>query len=149
MIKKLIILTLTIATLGALFLFHTQPALAQITNPVISEELGGNPVEAQAGFTFVRYFVSLWRAIMSIGSLIVLIYFLWAAIEWITAGGDAGKVGKARDKITQSIIGLIVLVSSTLIIAFISRVFFGPAFNILQPVFPENIPVDTTQIDVG
>lgn len=142
MTKKLFkVLTFCLLLLSALVL-TTQPALAQITNPVISEELGGNAAEASAGLTFVRYFVSLWRAIMSVGALLVLVYFLWAAIEWITAGGDSGKVGKARDKITQSILGLIILVSSTLIIGFISRLFFGSAFNILSPNLPDNLQLE-------
>lgn len=62
--------------------------------------------------------------------------FLWGAIEWITAGGDSGKVGKARDKITQAIIGLVILVGSFVIIGFIGRVFFGGDFDLLNLTIP-------------
>lgn len=141
--KKNIILTVIFLVLPSVFLLSSHPVMAQITNPVLSEELGGQQAEARAGITFVRYFVSMWRAIITAGAVIVLVYFLWAGIEWITAGGDAGKVGKARDKMTQSIIGLVILVSSTVIVGFISRLFFGASFNILQPTFPENIKIDT------
>lgn len=113
-----------------------QTALAQITNPAIGTELGGNPDAAASGSTFLNYFVTLWRGVMFIGALLVIVFFIWGGIEWITAGGDAGKVGKARDKITQAVIGLILLVASFTIIGFISAVFFGDQFSILNPVIP-------------
>ena len=69
----------------------------------------------------------------------VLIYFLWGGIEWITAGGDTAKVQKARDRITQSIIGLVILVASFVIIGFISELFFGSDFNLLEITIPTPI----------
>jgi hypothetical protein len=57
-----------------------------------------------------------------IGGLIFVIYFLIAAVEWITAGGDAGKVTSARDKMTQGVIGLIILVAAYGIIGLIGTI---------------------------
>lgn len=127
--------TITLATTAFLSL-AAQTAFAQIKNPVLSKDLGDNYEVARAGGTFLTYFVYLWRAIISVGGLAVLIYFLWGALDWITAGGDQSKIGKARDKITQSIIGLILLVGSFFIIGFISRVFFGGNFDLLRLTFP-------------
>lgn len=70
---------------------------------------------AKAGSYFGTTLSGLLGGIMLIGSLMVLLYLLWGGIEWITSGGDQSKVSKARDKITQSVIGLIVLASSTAI----------------------------------
>lgn len=105
-----------------------------ITNPAIGE-LGDSPTDAAAGSIFQKYFITLWQALISVGALMVLIYFLWAGIEWISAGGDSGKVQKARDKITQAVVGMIVLVGAFAIITWISRIFFGSDFNILQLQF--------------
>jgi hypothetical protein len=62
--------------------------------------------------TFGSFFESLLGGIMFIAALLVLFYLIWGAIEWITAGGDQSKIQKGRDRIVQSIIGIIVLAST-------------------------------------
>ena len=64
---------------------------------------------------------------MVVGGLIVLFFFIQAAIEWITAGGDSGKITKARDRMIQSTIGLFVLIFSFVIVNYISFLLFGKA----------------------
>ena len=61
---------------------------------------------------FGAYVSGIFSVIMIVAALLVLLYLIWGAIEWITAGGDSGKLGKARDKIIQSIIGIIVLAAT-------------------------------------
>lgn len=51
-------------------------------------------------------------AVMVVGAFLLLLYLLWGGLTWITAGGDSSKVSSARDKITQAVIGLIVLAAS-------------------------------------
>jgi len=106
------------------------------TNPVLTGDLGGNgaggSAAAEDGTTFLSYFIVIWNALISIGALMVLVYFLWGAIEWISAGGDSGKIEKARNRITQSILGLVILISAFVIIGFISNLFFGEEFSILN-----------------
>lgn len=57
----------------------------------------------------------LMGGIMIIAAIAVLIYLLWGGLEWITSGGDKGKTEAARNKITQAVIGLIVLAATTAI----------------------------------
>lgn len=133
--KKIPALALFVTT----FLATTLPAFAQtegtgITNPVIGG-LGDNPETAATGELATNYFVDIWNTLISIGGLVVIVMFLWGALEWITAGGDSGKIEKARNKITQAIIGLVILVSSFVILGFISQVFFGDEFSILNLTF--------------
>lgn len=123
------------SSLLAVFTLSTSSAVAQITNPAIPTELGGNAAAAQSGTTFTSYFITLWRGVIFVGGIMVLVYFLWGGIEWITAGGDQAKVGKARDKMTQAVVGLIILVASFSIIGLISQVFF-PGMNLLQLTIP-------------
>ena len=110
-----------------------------IVNPSIGN-LGGNQAggvqEASEGGTFLKYFVLLWQAFINMGALAVIIMFLWGAIEWISAGGDSGKVTKARDRITQAFIGLVLLVGSFVIISYLGKVFFGDNFDILRFTLP-------------
>lgn len=127
----------SLITLAATYAWFATPSMAQaqITNPAIGTELGGNRAGAESGQTFTMYFVQLWQAFITVGGIAVLLYFIWGAIDWITAGGDSGKIEKARNKITQAIIGMVILVGSFAIIGFISTLFFGDSFNLLAPAF--------------
>lgn len=73
---------------------------------------------------FGAFISGLLGAIMIVAALMVLVFLLWGAIEWITAGGDSSKVTKAREKIMQSIIGIIVL-AATLAIFMVVQSFLG------------------------
>lgn len=128
--KKLLTLSVTAYSFFATVL----PSFAAIINPVTGE-LGNDAEKAASGATFVDYFTTLWNSAITFGAISVLIMFLWGAIDWITAEGDSGKVEKARNKIIQSIIGLLILVSSFVIIGFISQLLFGEEFSILNLSF--------------
>lgn len=131
-------------TTFSLFLTSIKTVHAQITNPALGE-LGNRPDEASSGETFVNFFVDLWNNVITIGGIIVLVMFLWGALEWITAGGDSGKIEKARNKMMQSIIGLLILASSFVIIGFISQLFFGEEFSLLNLGFTiQDTPGGTT-----
>lgn len=82
------------------------------------------------------YMASLWRAVVTVGGLLFLLYLVWGGIEWMTAAGDKAKVENAQHKITNSVIGLAVLVGSYALTYFIQGVF---KINLLQPVFQNNL----------
>ena len=72
---------------------------------------GADAASAEAGFSdLLSNFLSVS---MTIGAILLLIYLVWGAIQWITSGGDKGKVESARNKITQAIIGIIILAATT------------------------------------
>ncbi len=56
---------------------------------------------------------SLLSIVMPVSALILLLYLIWGAIEWLTSGGDKGKLEKARGRITTGVIGIVV-VSATI-----------------------------------
>lgn len=62
--------------------------------------------------------------------LFFVVNFVLGAFEWVTAGGDSGKIQKARDKMVQSAIGLIVVVLAYAVIGLISGIL---GLNILNP----------------
>lgn len=108
---------------------------ADITNPVVGD-LGNDTEAAESGSLFLSFFVRMWRVAVTAGALMLLTYFVWGAIDWIAAGGESGKLEKARQKMTQSALGMIILVSSFTIIAFISQLLFGSEFSLLKLTFP-------------
>jgi hypothetical protein len=112
--------------------FLVTKAQAQITNPAIDAALGDNLAEAESGVLFTDYFLRIWNGVITFGAIVVIVMFLWGSIGWITSGGDAAKIQKSRDRIVQSVIGLILLVGSFTLIGFISNTFFGTDFNILN-----------------
>lgn len=116
---------------------------AQITNPAIGE-LGGNTgnigynpnsgsiSNAKSGSMLLNHFVRYWGVAISLGAVILLGMLVMGGIEWISAGGDKGKLEKARSRITQSIIGMFILATSFILIGFISSMLFGDNLNLLN-----------------
>lgn len=58
-------------------------------------------------------FSNIMSVAMTIAAILVLVFLVWGAIEWITSGGDKGKIEGARNKISNAVIGLIILAATT------------------------------------
>lgn len=107
---------------------------AQLVNPVIGD-LGNNPTAAASGSLFVQQFVSIWNSAIAIGAIMTIVMFIWGAVEWISAGSDSSKVSKAQQRMTQAALGLFLLVTSFILIGFVSSLLFGNNFDVLRPQF--------------
>lgn len=103
-----------------------------ITNPAIGN-LGASPGAARSGVLFAQYFISIWQTLTVVGGIALLLYLIWGAIDWLVAGGDSGKVQKARDKMTNAVIGFIILIGSYSIVGFIGSLI---GYNLLTFSFP-------------
>lgn len=90
------------------------------------ENIAGSGAE---GLRQVTDAVSSIVGVMTIGAGIWFLFqFLVGGLNWITAGGDKGKLTEARDRLTNAFIGLIVVVAGWGILALAGK-FFG--FDIL------------------
>lgn len=98
-----------------------------IAKEAVTQQVPGsaNLISTDAGFG--KWMSGLLSFVMVIGSILVLVYLLWGGIEWITSGGDKGKVDAARTKITNAVIGIIVLGASTAILSLVQK-FLGICF---------------------
>lgn len=104
----------------------------EITNPVVTARFGsGTPSVA-----FANMIVMVWRTAITLGSLAVLVMLVMGGLGWITAGGDKGKIEQSRDRMTQSVIGLLVLIGTLAISVFIGNAF---GINLLKPTFDNNL----------
>jgi len=83
--------------------------------------------------TIVRFFII-------VAGLFTLWQFLIGGFTYITSGGDKAKVQEAGNKITMSLIGLVVIAASFVIIAIISQLLFGDFTAILIPKFKSVTP---------
>lgn len=100
-----------------------------IGNQIQNRNLGV-PAPAQGGIigTVLKNVIALFFAL---GGLAVLIFFVWGAFDWITSGGDKEKVSSARKKMTNAIIGLILLALSYFIVGLAGEI---AGFNPLGPL---------------
>lgn len=124
---------------SASMLLSASRAWAEIENPVLKGDLTTDSVQATSGTSFETYFLNLWQAALGLGAVAVLILFIWGAFEWIVSGGDKGKVENARNRITNAVIGLIILVGTFTILGFMGQLFFGDGFNILEISLPNSL----------
>lgn len=65
------------------------------------------------------------RGFFIIAGLMALLYLLLGGLTWVTSGGNKENVDKARDKITNAIIGVIVIIATLAIIATLEQIVFG------------------------
>lgn len=65
---------------------------------------GSDPV---AGFgSLISFGV---RIFLIIAGIFLLIYLLWGAFDWIVSGGEKELIIKAQNKITNALIGLVII----------------------------------------
>ena len=96
----------TVSALGTLGVMKAQ-ALTGVTQPGGFFDTLPNAINAILGY------------VMTFAGLLLLLYLIWGGVEWITSGGDKGKVESARNKITNAIIGIIVLAAAYAIANFV------------------------------
>lgn len=65
-----------------------------------------------------------------LGGLWFLFQFIIAGYNWISAGGDKGKVEAAQQKITNSLIGLLIVVGAYVIVGLLGKIL---GLDILNP----------------
>ena len=107
-------------------LFTAPMVRAAITNTAVPG--GESPDSAPQQFAVTM--ATLWQTIIVVGGLAFLLYFLWGGLNWIMAGGDKGKIEKAKGMMTGGAIGLIIIVLSYSITWIVGKAL---GLNILEP----------------
>ena len=81
-----------------------------------------------AGMTGAQFFSGLIPALLGallvIGVVVFVFMLLWGGIEWITAGGDKGKLEGAKQRLTNALIGIVVVLGFFAILSLV-ECFFG------------------------
>ena len=89
-----------------------------ITNPVIGE-LG----KKTGPEFFAELLPSLVGLVLVIGAVLFFFILAMGAIQWITSGGDKQALEGARAKISNGLVGMIILLCTFAIIRFIEYFF--------------------------
>lgn len=91
----------------------------KVTNPVLGPTLSGK--------TGLEFFQSLLPSLVTlalvIAAIIFVFMFIFGAITWITSGGNKDSVAVAKSRVSNAIIGLIVLLLIFAFIAFLESFF--------------------------
>lgn len=113
-------------TIGAIF--------GGITPPDAMNVGGSDPAQGLANFIGFGIQMFILFAGMSL-----IFYLLWGAFDWIASGGEKEKIAKAQSKITNAVIGIIlvfvVLMVFNLLAVDILKIFVpnGGGFGIKLP----------------
>lgn len=85
-----------------------------------------------AGFisSLELYISDIIGLITALATLFFIVYSFLAAYEWVTAGGDSGKVEKAKNRFMWGTLGLVLIVATYSIIGLIGSLV---GISILDP----------------
>jgi len=103
-----------------------EKVFAQICNSALPPQLGGcggGGVE-QGGKIVGGLISGIIGLVFIIGFLLTLAYFLTGGIQWITSQGDKNALESARSKITNALIGLVIVASTYAVFKLVGN-FFG------------------------
>ena len=83
---------------------------------------------------FNLFFTNLVTSAITVSGILLLGYFFYGAIQWITAGGDTDKLDEAKKVITNAVTGMLIVA----IVYFFTGLIGGilGINNILSPSFP-------------
>lgn len=76
----------------------------EINPPASMNFFGDNPVQGLG--KFIGFGINMF---ILLAGMFLLIYLLWGALDWISSGGEKEKLVKAQHKITNALIGMILV----------------------------------------
>ncbi len=85
-----------------------------------------------APIVFTRFLSTLIGVMTIIGFIWFIIQLFIGAVSMIGAGGDKAKVEQAKSKITNSLIGLVVVIAAVFIIQIVGSVFGIDVLNLID-----------------
>jgi len=107
-VKKLLFICLLLLTILLPVQIEAQTPVTVNINPPTA---GVNP-NVDVGIILTNALTILFF----VAALVVVFMVVLGAFQWITAGGDKDSLGKARERITQALIGFVILALAWLIV---------------------------------
>ena len=99
-------------------------------DPVTDAYSKGSTTEPGALKNFELFISNLIGFLTTLAAIFFIIYFFMGAFGWVTSGGDKGKTEKAREQITQGVLGLVLIIAAYAIIGLIGSII---GLKLLQP----------------
>lgn len=112
---------------------QTSTLLSQaITNPALGES-----IQDMGGVEWLQLMLPNFITLALIVGIVLFVFIMFiGAIQWITSGGDKTGIEAARGKISNAVVGIVLLLATFAIISMV-ELFFG--VNILSLDFGDLI----------
>jgi len=92
----------------------------KITPPPGPSILFGDPIVGIGIF-----FAVLLQVVFIVFGLLLITYLIWGAWDWIVSEGDQESLSKARSKITNALMGILILIASLTIFSVVTGNILG------------------------
>lgn len=92
-----------------------------------------NTAAGAGGIGLILFFSNLIRFATVIAGIWVFVNFILAGWIYITSSGDTGAHKKVSEKLTMSVMGIMIIVGAYTVAALLGLVIFGDAKYILSP----------------
>jgi len=93
----------------------------------IGSKVGAFPFTQNNGLgIFVSNLIGL---LIGVAAVLLLVFLVWGGVEWIMSGGEKAGVENARNRITNALIGLIIVVAAWAIFSLL-KTFLGLPNNV-------------------
>lgn len=89
--------------------------------PMVADVAGNKPYNYDKSLTMV--IADVLQLALSILGILFVIFMIYGGYIWMTAAGNESKADKAKDIITQSILGLVIVVGAYAIAYFVIYAF--------------------------
>ena len=100
-----------------LFLFFGMQVFAD--SPIEGLEVAAGQAGIKTSGSIGLILGKIFKKVLGIMGLILLVLFVVGGITWMTSGGSAEKIKKARELLINAIIGLVIVLSSYALIDFV------------------------------
>lgn len=113
--------------------------LGKFTPPTTAYSAGSDTAEGALG-NLESLISNIIGFLTVLASLFFVVYFIIGAFQWVTSGGDKGKLETARNRMMSGVIGMIIVIAAYSIIGLLSGIigldFLNPAEQIKNIVAP-------------
>ncbi len=104
---------------------QTNPAQQTVTIYGGPRHVDVTPFSSFGGVTIDRVINNTISYISGLLGLIAVGALMYGGVMYMTAGGDTGKIGKAKNTLILTFVGLVLASMAYLIIVFATRFFYG------------------------
>lgn len=106
------------------------PGIGRVSPPPFIKE----GISSTGQLTGIMVFLNtILKLVFIVAGLFAFINIVIAGFDFISAGGDPKRVASAWERIWQSVLGLLIIVSSFLLAAILGLILFKDAGAILNP----------------
>ena len=103
--------------------------------PIYNPSGGKFATQSAAGNLILTEMIGNFLTVaLTLASVMVLIYLLWGGFDWLTSGGEKASLENAKNKLSNAIVGIVIIALSVAITLFIGNVLGVSILKLNLPV---------------